>query len=681
MTEPITRSASGEWNFEWPEGDILIRLSSGQKAPEVTSTGLYRWSIVPGSAPVTGTITCGQRAIACRIEPSSRPDLIQSQYGEPVTNTRLDALFNPDTDTVLRVTGGALKPDQNNLWTLSSLSPSQVIELQIIPDYFKTIHKFRYYKPIDKTFFRYPPSGWCSWYYYFTELGEQDVLANAEWMARELKPFGAEYVQLDDGWQGEGAGGGWNRDWFVIAPDFPHGMRWLADRIRDLGMKPGLWSAPFGQSSDYLFKKDPEMWLRDAEGKTVGVYADGGIHWVGHYLLDPSNPRSQAYLRDMFRMFADWGYEYFKIDGQADMSVFYTQCHDQLYNSSISEPDEKALGPREPRASDKQLYGKQHEADGEVYRLGLAAIREGIGPHRFLLGCGGTPLVNGIGFTDGSRTGGDVGADWGGIQAALRAIQRGYYLHNIVWYSDPDVLCVRPPLSMDEACLWTSLMGLSGQILMVSDNMPALPPERVELLRRVFPAADVVPSDLFPLTVYPAIWDTRIKTDAGEWDVIGLFNYEKEARTVSVTLAELGLPDVAEGYVAYDYWNRRYLGKLAGPDLTAELAPHACCVLALHAAKPHPQVVSTSRHLLQGALDLHKVKWDEDQLSLSGVSDVVANDAYELRIAVPANYLFDAVEIAGVRSRGMAMDGLLVIIIESGQSMPVEWRVRFKRQS
>lgn len=682
MTEPVTRTTSGEWILDWPEGDIEIHLSCGNTAPEVVGAGPNRWTVRAGAEPVTGAIRCGRRPVPCRVHPAERQDIIQSQFGQPSVNTRLDALFNPDTDSVVRVSGATLCPNQSGTWSITSTqstTPARSIEIHLIPDYFKTVHQLRYYKPLDKTYYRTPPNGWCSWYYYFTELGEMDVIANAEWMARELKPFGAEYIQLDDGWQGVGAGGGWNRDWFVIAPDFAHGMRWLADRIRDLGMKPGLWAAPFGQSSEYLFRKDPEMWLRDAEGKTVGHYADGGIHWVGHYLLDPSNPRSQDYLRDMFRMFSDWGYDYFKIDGQADMSVLYTQLHDHLYNPAASDPDEEALGPREPRVADKQLYSKQHLADGEVYRLGLAAIREGIGAHRFLLGCGGTPLVNGIGFTEGSRTGGDVGADWGGVNAALKAIRVGYYLHNIVWYSDPDVLCVRPPLTMDEARLWTSLMALSGQLLMVSDNMPALPPERVELLRRVFPAVDVFPTDLYPSPVNPAVWDTRIHTGAGEWDVVGLFNYENETRTVAVTLAELGLPGIPSGYLAYDYWNRAFLGNLADAGLCAELAPHSCRVIALHAAKNHPQVISTSRHILQGAMDLHNVKWDDESLTLAGASDIVAHDAYELRIAVPMGYEFDAAEIAGARFRTNTEPGLLVVTIETEQSAPMEWRVRFKR--
>ncbi len=72
---------------------------------------------------------------------------------------------------------------------------------------------------------------------------------------------------------------------------------------------------------------------------------------------------------------------------------------------------------------------------------------------------------------NGSRTGGDVVLGWGGFQVALRPTLQYYYLHNIVWYSDPDVLLVRSPLTLDQARVWATLEGLTGQALMSSDRL------------------------------------------------------------------------------------------------------------------------------------------------------------------------------------------------------------------
>ena len=81
-------------------------------------------------------------------------------------------------------------------------------------------------------------NGWCSWFYTHTQVTEDEVLKNAEFVARRLKPFGMTVVQIDDGYYR--AFGDWEGN-----ERFPHGMKWLADRIRQLGLTPGLWLAPY----------------------------------------------------------------------------------------------------------------------------------------------------------------------------------------------------------------------------------------------------------------------------------------------------------------------------------------------------------------------------------------------------------------------------------------------------
>src|SRR2546428_9589614 len=63
-------------------------------------------------------------------------------------------------------------------------------------------------------------------------------------------------------------------------------------------------------------------------------------------------------------------------------------------------------------------YGGLTHAD--AYRKGLAAIRDGLGPEVFLVGCG-APLQHAAGFVNGMRIGGGVGTPWGGISGPARA--------------------------------------------------------------------------------------------------------------------------------------------------------------------------------------------------------------------------------------------------------------------
>ncbi len=54
-----------------------------------------------------------------------------------------------------------------------------------------------------------------------------------------LKPYGLECVQIDAGWFR--TYGDWEGN-----QRFPHGMKWLAGKIRELGLRAGLWLVPYG---------------------------------------------------------------------------------------------------------------------------------------------------------------------------------------------------------------------------------------------------------------------------------------------------------------------------------------------------------------------------------------------------------------------------------------------------
>ncbi len=115
-------------------------------------------------------------------------------------------------------------------------------------------------------------------------------------------------------------------------------------------------------------------------------------------------------------------------------------------------------------------------------------------------------------------------------------------------------------MTLDQARAWATLVGITGQLLMTSDDMPKLGEDRVEILRRIFPVADIRPMELYPLLGKPRIFDLRVATPrAGQWDVVALFNWDTRS-TASLRLdpKELGWP--AGGYVYYDVWEKKLLG-------------------------------------------------------------------------------------------------------------------------
>ena len=86
---------------------------------------------------------------------------------------------------------------------------------------------------------------WSSWTSYYEGVNENDILRNTDWLAAHLKPYGFQYVQLDDGYdRGKKGEHCWIENW--DRTKFPHGPKWLADYIKSKGLRPGIWVVPNG---------------------------------------------------------------------------------------------------------------------------------------------------------------------------------------------------------------------------------------------------------------------------------------------------------------------------------------------------------------------------------------------------------------------------------------------------
>jgi hypothetical protein len=519
----------------------------------------------------------------------------------------------------------------------------------VIEHYYRDKLGVKYFQPIDKTNFPLPPSGWCTWYYYYQQINENEVKQNAHWIGENLKDYGAQYVQIDDGWQGTGRV--YTRDWTNLSDKFPGGMDKLAAYIKSTGLTPGIWIAPHGQSNDAVVKNLPAIFLMKPDGTSASET------WEGRYLVDPSIPESRKYMKDLFTRLAGWGYEYFKIDGQPVV---------------VNEYRNK-----------KSFMKKQDDDTVALYRETLASIREAIGPQRYLLGCWGMP-IEGVGIMNGSRTGGDVVLDWaGGFMLAMRATMQNYYLHNIAWYTDPDTMLVRSPLTLDQARAWATLQGLTGQAILDSDRLMDLSEDRVELLRRVYPAVDIRPLDLFPAERNKQILDLKINQLGRRYDVVGLFNYD-EAKTEQINLnwKDMGLPENTPVHV-YDFWNNEYLGAWE-QGMTLNLSPTSCRVLTLVPSNGKVQLISTNRHITQGWVDLVALDSNEATNSFTGKSKLVKNDPYELRFVFPRGKNF---KIKNATARGAAGNlpvkianhqGWATMQIISPRTTQVSWSARFE---
>ena len=292
-----------------------------------------------------------------------------------------------------------------------------------------------------------------------------------------------------------------------------------------------------------------------------------------------------------------------------------------------------------------------------------------MGKRRFLLNCGAG--WDSVGLCEGIRIGGDVRANVSGIESAVDCTMRYLFLNNIAWWTDPDVVCVRSPLTLEQARTWATLIGITGQLLMASDDMGRLSDARVELLRRVMPVADIRPMELYPLRDRPGILDLKIsKPGVGEWDVVAIFNWSRRWRqTGRVSVADLGIPSNGSGFIFYDVWRERILA--TGCDgVSVSIPPMGCRSIVVRRVKNRPQIVGTSRHITQGADDLERVSWNARTRTLSGRSRVVGGDPYRIRFTIPKGWR--------VRTRDVAVKGGIgLITLTAPGNTVLNWDVKF----
>lgn len=530
---------------------------------------------------------------------------------------------------------------------MMNIAPDPYTALETFAQVMGTLGKARVHSIIN---------GWCSWFVAFGDVTEDEVLRNAEFAARTLKPFGMEFMQVDEGFQR------WHGDWEGNAR-FPHGMKWLADRIRALGLKPGIWLAPYviSEPTD-VFQKHPEWLLRHPDGrlKRVGPWSSEDSPWARNenpkrYGLDITHPGAAEWLANLFTTVAEkWGYDFIKIDF-VDWSLLSAhRYHD----------------PTVTRAA--------------AYRKGFEIMRRAIGPDRHLLDCGPGPVT--VGLLDSMRIELDQPpVTWNQyfLQSASSApaAAKRYYFHKRAWINDADHVCLNL-LTPSQAQAAATLIALSGGNMISGDRLPDLDPTRIEILKKVFPAWGQAarPVDLFD-TDRHSVFALKVRRPFGEWTVVGLFNISQtDPAERTLPLDRLWL-DPKRTYVAYDFWRERLHGEVQR-EVRVRLAPASVTLLAIHERPASPIVISTDRHVMQGAIELENVSWDKAARTLSGVSLGPAGTAHNVAVYVPqprrwvqgGPFLYH--DSPGYTLK-MMDDHILRVHVRFDRTSRVEWKVNF----
>jgi hypothetical protein len=516
------------------------------------------------------------------------------------------------------------------------------------------------------------PNVYCTWYHAGAS-SEQQIARNTEFAAEHLLPYGLNVMQIDDKWQAPLPKGfqhegkirttGPVKVFVDTQPNYPRGMAHTARKITSHGMVAGIWFMPFaGNFRNPYF--DPDIFAQNPDSTPFHDQ-----RWSGT-CLDMSDPKTQAFLHQRVKRIYDWGYRYFKIDGM----------HTGMPSNNIYVH----TGYREQDFG-KSLLDDPHTTHIEAYRKGLNILRDAA-PDVFVLGCNVSQnmmcMGPAFGLIDGMRIGPDNGgAGRGDWKAVTRGAWHGtnlYFLNRRVWYNDPDPVYVRPSNPIDSARWMCSWLAVAGGMHTSSEGYGDLPPDRLDLLRRCLPGHDLDarPVDLLESN-QPRIWLARDERLA----VIGLFNWNPSDREEIVyDLGKLGL-DASATYACFDYWENRFADPIQG-TLEQTLPGGTSRVLAVRPQVDHPQLLSTSRHITQGLIDVEQEAWDGAASTLRGRSQVVGNDPYELRIALPPGGSWKAVGVSSDVGRiriSEQTDRCVRVVIDAAESGELSWSVEFEK--
>ena len=619
-------------NVVLKENEVQVHVEGNRDGPATVLAGVCRTGLV--AAMLQDEAAADRGVLVTTLGPAIVPGV--------------SSLYKPQTDTAMTIgpAQGVWWEQYGGQWLVGApVSHAQPATFRFRPHYYRDTLGIKYFAPVQERK-RWPtaPVVAMTWYGIEAMKGRpaqtmERLKPEIDWVAAHLLPYadGNLVFQLDDNYP--------ERD--------DKAMREISDYIRSKGLVPGIWFTPYGVAPEGEAEKHPDWFLKGADGKLLTAF--GGISYKlpalkgqTSYVLNVTNPDAvRAWYALWWKKASEtWNFDFFKIDGQP----------------GVVAADAKA-------ANGGGLDG---------YRKGLEIARSIVGPEKFINACWGTP-VEAIGRVDGSRIGGDTGYH----PHAADVLLRWNFLNNIAWRCDPDAAASLYKAPVERVRLNAQARALTGQQFLTDDLWTKVSPETMRVWQRSFPMLDIRPANLYPIKDWRKydLFDLRIAKPWGTFDVAGLFNYDGAAAAKTLDLARLPL-EAKEVHV-YDFWRGAYLGRFArDAKIPQTLAAYEGKLFSLVPVAPddRPVLISTSRHVSQGGLDLEALAWKQDGprwIATGKSTHLVKGDAYDLVFAA-GRYAATAAKASAGKVSLARGGGTARATILSDAAGAADWEVTFE---
>ena len=361
---------------------------------------------------------------------------------------------------------------------------------------FQTARKFAKKMCNESHLPKLPVYGINDWYFTYGNNSEKLILEHTDLMspmARDItnRPFSV----IDAGW-------------FQTSPSLPDDSSWgdnmntpnkkfpdmgkLAGKIKETGMRPGIWVRPLCGSH-----KDPAsliLPLIKGRGKNNPI-------------LDPSIPENLERIKSYFELYKAWGYELVKFD-YTSFDIFGKWGFEMLKNGALSQSN--------------WIMNDNSKTNAEIVLNLYENIREAAG-ETYIIGCNTFSHLS-AGLFELNRIGDDTsGNEWArtrkmGVNTlGFRTIQ-----HDIFYAADGDCVGLTTKVPWEKNKQWMELVAKSGTPLFISAQPEAIGPEQKTSIKECFNLASQNLPVGEPLdwmaTAYPKKWKLNNKIEIFNWD-------------------------------------------------------------------------------------------------------------------------------------------------------------------
>ncbi|MBK0378848.1 alpha-amylase family protein [Mucilaginibacter segetis] len=329
-----------------------------------------------------------------------------------------------------------------------------------------------------------PVYGINDWYYAYGNNSYESIKNETAVMAELVsdthnKPFSV----IDDGWQ--------QPDDFSIANEKFKDMHKMADEIKGLGMRPGLWTRPLiARLDDKKSMLAPTIRGRDDAKAPI---------------LDPTVPETLERVKRNFKLYKQWGYHMVKHD-YSTYDIFGRWGFQMM--DSFTVPGWK--------------YNDDTKTNVEIINNLYAAIRESA-QDMYVIGCNTVSHLS-AGLFELNRTGDDTsGREWPRTKK-MGVNTLGFRLpqHNTFYAVDGDCVGITKYVPWDKTKLWLQLLAESGAPLFISADSKVLGAEQKAAVKLAFAQAAKKQPTGEPLdwltNQWPEKWKLNNRVVTFNWD-------------------------------------------------------------------------------------------------------------------------------------------------------------------